>query len=258
MIHELFSRDIPKGGAYERRFVAEKKACLERASSLIAISESTARDIVSCYPHIDARKIVIAPLGVDEFFFQVAKWPIDERSKPYLLYVGHRSVYKNFLRLLSAYGQSGFSSEVDLRVISSEGQGFSLAEQEQIQMYGLRSSVHLLGSVTEEELREQYAKSLALVYPSTYEGFGLPILEAMASGTLVATSNVSSMPEVGGEVAFYFDPLNVESIANTLQEVIQLPSVQRSARVAAGIDRAHCFSWSRCQRAVIDVFQHLL
>jgi glycosyltransferase involved in cell wall biosynthesis len=239
-------------------FIKRKRRCLERADALIAISESTARDIVTCYPHIDPSKVSVVYLGVDSFFLKGVETQSSTSGRPYFVYIGRRALYKNFLRLLVAFGKSGLAKKFDLRVISPVGSNFNSQECEIISKYRMAEHVHLMNSISDEELRESYAGAVALVYPSEYEGFGLPILEAMACGTIVATSNTSSMPEVGGKVAFYFDPTNTESIIACLQRVAELPAEQRKQRINRGIERAQRFSWSRCQSQTIEVFRSFL
>jgi glycosyltransferase involved in cell wall biosynthesis len=178
--------------------------------------------------------------------------------KPFFLYVGNRRAYKNFSRLLIAYGQSGLAKEFDLRIISPTNTDFSDEEIAYIERYRLRDSLQLMAAVSEHTLRESYAGAAAFVYPSEYEGFGLPVLEAMASGTIVATSNVASMPEVGGEAAFYFDPCNSESIADCLIKVTSLSREQRAERIALGAVQARTFTWERCQQQTVDVFRTLM
>ena len=111
------------------------------------------------------------------------------------------------------------------------------------------------GYVPGEDLPGLYAAADALLMPSQYEGFGLPILEAMASGTLVATSNTASMPEVGGDIAFYFDPYDTESIAEGLRRIATLSDDERARRIDQGVTRAHTFTWTRCQEQTIEVFR---
>jgi len=237
-------------------FIAQKRHCLQRASVLLAISENTAKDMVAIYPKLEA-KIFVIKLGVDEFFFRDNTAINIHVGKPHLLYVGHRTPYKNFMRLLTAFGQSGLSKQFDLKVISPGGNQYSQQEIECMNKYQLQGHVHLLMSPSDEILRESYRQAYAFIYPSTYEGFGLPILEAMASSTLVATSNTSSMPEIGGDVALYFDPLSVESIAECLQQIADLPSEERVQRIAQGLARARTFTWERCQRRTMDVLRNL-
>ena len=258
MIHERVYGSGPHGSRPARRFLQEKSCCLERAAALLAISEATARDIVAHYPSIDAAKIVVTPLGVDEVFFEAAGRQPVPAGKPYLLYVGNRGGTKNFVRLLDAFGWSGLAREFELRVITPIGTGFTPAERERIAELGLQGSVRLITAADEPTLRASYAGAVAFVYPSEYEGFGLPILEAMASGTLVATSNVSSMPEVGGDVALYFDPYDAEAMAECLRRVVELPAEERQRRIARGIARARTFTWTRCQRRTVDLFRAFL
>lgn len=258
MIHEVLPHYFPPRTPYERRFVAEKRRCLLAGERLIAISHSTARDVVAVYPEVDQARIVVAHLGVDESFFGDHPWPGAPPARPYLLYVGQRSAYKNFRRLLEAFGETGLAARCDLRVISNEHGGFTADEQALMRRYGIERAVHLQARVSDAELVAHYQRAVALVYPSEYEGFGLPIIEAMAAGTLVVTSARSSMPEAGGEVAFYFDPASVTEIAVRLGEVVGLPAEERARRIAAGVDRARHFSWRRFHQTVDGALGPLL
>jgi glycosyltransferase involved in cell wall biosynthesis len=238
-------------------FIPQKRRCLEHAAVLFAISNHTAQDIVRIYPHIDASKIVVTPLGVDDSFFAGGSLQRSVPGKPYFLYVGHRTPYKNFMRLLTAYGQSGLSKQFNLEVISPGAGGYTLEELACIQTYHLEAHVHLQIAPPDSALRERYAGAAAFVCPSLYEGFGLPVLEAMASGTLVAASNTSSLPEVGGDVAFYFEPESAESIADCLQRIASLPTDERARKISAGVARAHTFIWERCQQQTNDALARL-
>jgi glycosyltransferase involved in cell wall biosynthesis len=205
------------------------------------------------YPHIDTSKIVVIHLGVSNFFFEPIQ-PLANNQKPYFVYVGHLISYKNFLRLLIAFGQSGLGKEFDLRVIAPGQDGFNAEETTVIEKYHLQNSIHLMNNVNEEILRDSYANAVALAFPSEYEGFGFPVLETMAGGTLVAASNTSSLPEVGGDVAFYFDPYDTDSIADCLLRVVQLSSEERRERIDRGIARAREFTWERCVWKTVQVF----
>jgi glycosyltransferase involved in cell wall biosynthesis len=135
---------------------------------------------------------------------------------------------------------------------------FDPVEHECIRRYRLQTTVQLVSHASDLDLRRHYNNATAFVYPSEYEGFGLPILEAMASGTLVATSNRASMPEVGGDVAFYFDPYSIESIAGSLHHVVDTSAEERHRLLAKGIARARAFTWEKCQQHTIDILQYLL
>jgi glycosyltransferase involved in cell wall biosynthesis len=259
MSMELSVQQTPHVSLDVRRDIADKKHCLERADLLLAISESTAGDIRRLYPQVNPDKIVVTPIGVDDFFFQHPEAVIDRpapSSRPYFLFVGYRGGHKNFMPLLAAFGQSWLANDYDLRVIAPEPP--TPLEKDVVRTYGLQASLQFIAHVTDIGLRQNYAEATALVFPSTLEGFGLPIIEAMACGTLVATSNTSAMPEVGGDVALYFDPQQTDSIAECLRQIAALPSEERQHRIARGIARARTFTWKRCQQKTADAIHQLM
>jgi glycosyltransferase involved in cell wall biosynthesis len=258
MIHELYPAYFPHDHSLIRRFIEEKRRCLERAALLIAISPRTAEDIRRFYPCVSPAKIQAIPLGVDARFFETRAPQIRTNQRPYFVFTGQRGGYKNFLRLLEAFGQSSLAREVDLRVLVAHPDTWSEAEQAVMARYQLQRSVHMANALDDEALRDHYAGALALVYPSEYEGFGLPILEAMASSTLVATSSTASMPYVGGDAAFYFDPLKTETIAECLRRVAALSSEERQARVTHSVAHARSFTWEACQHQTVQALVRLL
>lgn len=249
MLHELTAPP-------DHPFIAQKRRCLYRAAALFPISYHSANDLVRFYPELDRSKIHPIPLGVDASFFAPEdKYPV-AAHKPYFLYVGHRTPYKNFMRLLNAFGETNLARDFELRVISPVD-AFSDEEHAAIAKYNLASHVSLTVSPSDEELRRAYAGAYAFVYPSVYEGFGLPILEALASRTLVCTSNVSSMPELGGAAALYFVPESVESIAACLMRAVGLTVAERQERIKDGVTRARIFTWERCVAQTINVLRDL-
>ena len=258
------STPVDQRVGFTLRDITEKRKCMERAKAIVAISQSTADDVVKVYPHIGRAKIAVTPLGVDPFFFEPDA-PADSSinpngemtsSRPFFVFVGYRDGHKNFLTLLHAFGQSGLSRRADLRVIAP-GE-FTSEEHQWIQHYAIENAVQRVERVNEAGLRAQYRAACALVYPSTLEGFGLPILEAMGAGTLVATSNTSCMPEVGGDVAWYFEPLNAESIAASLNQILDLSAEARQGRIVRGIARAKTFTWARCQEQTVAVLRQAM
>ena len=253
MIHELFPNYFSKRQRSNRDFIREKYRCMRHATSLFAISQSVSSDIRQVYPNIPADKISITHLGVDQSFFKKSEDIGIFESRPYFLFVGHRFGYKNFSRLITAFGLSNLAATHDLLVVSPIDKEFHPAERMAIRHAGIEHAVKLIPAPTENALRDAYAKSVALVYPSEYEGFGLPILEAMASGTLVVTSNTSSMLEIGNEMAVYFSPTNVEHMASKLVETANFPSEHRQALVEGGIKYASKYTWQACQNKTIEL-----
>ena len=244
MLHLYPEHSNPK----RRRLQLEHmRRCFVRAAAILCISNSTKADLLRLHPDIDSRKLHVVPLGVSDSFFQPAK--PSNSSRPYFLFVGNRGGPKNFYRLLEAYATSGLTREFDLHVVSPRnnfGGVWSQAEQSFIRSRNLENSVRLSIKVSDEELAVEYAGAAAFIYPSTYEGFGLPVLEAFASGTVVACSRTSSLPEAGGTAAFYFDPLDVESMARALTTIVQLTSAERAERIRHGQLHARSLSWGTC------------
>ena len=244
MIIERFPAHFARRAPLVSRFIAEKRRCLEHGALLLAISETTAQDLRAVYPSIDPAKIVATPLGVETVFLAEAP-PPPPAARPYFVFAGNRSGYKNFLALLHAFARSGLASTHDLRVFSPGSASFSAPERAALQRHGLERTVHLSVNPSDEAIRTLYAGAVALVYPSLFEGFGLPVLEAMASGTLVATSNTLSLPEVGGDAAWYFDPRSVDAIAGAMVQIARLTHDERRAALARGHAQARQFTWER-------------
>jgi glycosyltransferase involved in cell wall biosynthesis len=220
---------------------------LARADWWIAISETTKQDAVS-RAGLDPTRITVAPLGIDADVFRPiepaqARARVAERfgmRRPYLLFVGARDPRKNLDGLLGAYRALGDAPTADLVVVGQPpapdaGDGH----------------VHWLGQVDAIELPFLYAGALAFVFPSLYEGFGLPVLEAMSCGTPVVTSPVSSIPEVAGDAVLYADPLSRDAWREALERVSSDAALRDALRVR-GLARARDFTWERTARLVIE------
>lgn len=256
MTFERFPEYFPRRDPRVSRQIAAKRRCLEQSALILAISEATAQDLRAVYPQIDPARIVTIPLGVEEIFFS-RPLPFSAQ-RPYFLFAGNRDLYKNFPALVQAYAQSGLADRYDLRAFSPGPPAFKPAEQALIRRYGLEIRVHLTANPSDEEVRDLYAGSTALIYPSLFEGFGFPVLEAMACGTVVATSKTSSLPEVGGDVAFYFDPGSVDSITAAMIRVSELSDAQRRDLITRGRDRSRLFTWERFKARTVEAFHALV
>lgn len=229
----------------------EKHYGIQHASAYIAISENTAHDLVKFFPGISPESITIAHCGVQRTFSPADSQVVSSFkarygiSKPYFVLVGagsgQKDTYKNTILFFKAF--SKLYSRQAFDVVCTGG---GLLEDE-LRTYTSGSTVHML-QLNDEELRAAYSGAVALVYPSKYEGFGLPVLEAIACGCPVITCPNASIPEVAGEAALYVNDEDVDGLANALCNV-QKPSV-RNSLIAAGLAQAKKFSWSKMASTV--------
>ncbi|HAZ44494.1 MAG TPA: glycosyl transferase group 1 [Cyanobacteria bacterium UBA11369] len=221
----------------------EKHFAIRHASAYIAISENTARDLVKFFPDISPESVTVAHCGIDSILSPANLSEIDSFrtkygiSKPYFILVGSRSGYKNgilfFEGFSKLYSKNGFD------IVCT---GFDLKFEDEFRAYTSGSTVHML-TLDDAELRVAYSGAVALVFPSLYEGFGLPVLEAIACNCPVITTPNASIPEVAGEAALYVDCQDVDGMTNALCEV-QKPAV-RNFLIASGLSQAKKFSWSK-------------
>ncbi len=228
---------------------------LKRADSIVAVSQHTRTDIERSFPGLKADMSVIYP-GVAErppghAASHLARWGI---ARPYILFVGTLEPRKNLARLLQAYAAlpAEARQKVDLVVAGGAGWG-DVDLQKAVASLGLRGSVHLTGYVNERELSTLYENALFLAMPSLYEGFGLPLVEAMRYGLPSLTANLSSMPEVAGEAALLVDPLDTGAITDGLQRMICLPELRARLSQAAQASVAR-FDWDHGAQQLLELF----
>ncbi|QSJ20799.1 class I SAM-dependent methyltransferase [Nostoc sp. UHCC 0702] len=225
-----------------------KQQGIQHASGYIAISEHTARDLASCYPDIPLESITVAHCGVQSTFSPANSENVNAFknkygiTKPYFILVGGGSGYKNSILFFQAFSQLINSYGFD---IVFTGSGGLLAPE--FRAYTSGSIVHMM-QLSDEELATAYSGAVALIYPSKYEGFGMPIVEAMACGCPVITCPNASIPEVAGEAAIYVNDDDVDALANALCEV-QKPGVRKTL-IAAGLEQVKKFSWSEMAKTV--------
>ena len=215
---------------------------LRNASHVFCVSESTRSDLVSHYPKIGNR-VSVTHLGIDHLPVVDSPIPIDEREN-FLLFVGNTKPYKNLDNVIRAYSiliRSGKHAGLKL-VIPGRVDTCRAGIARLIAELGIENDVLLAGSVKDEELFRLYRYARALVFPSRYEGFGIPVLEAMHFGTPVITSNRSSLPEVAGDAALIADPEKPESIAEACERLLA-DAVIAESLMKSGRRRAAGFSW---------------
>ncbi len=226
----------------------EKHAAISRASAFIAVSENTAYDLVTFFPDIDPTQVTIAKEGVAAVFQPASPPDIATFKqkygihKPYFLTVGSSVGYKNTILFYQAIAQLVSHEGFDIVAVGAGG-----ALEDEFRAYTKGITVHTL-RLSDEELAIAYSGAIALVYPSKYEGFGLPIVEAMACGCPVVTCANGSIPEVAGDAALYVSDTNVMEMVDALCEV-QKPHV-RGSLIAAGLERARSYSWTDMATAV--------
>lgn len=235
-----------------------------RARRVIAISESTKRDAVRLL-HLDPNRVDVAPPGVDPVFFQA----IDpktleafrrEKNLPdhFVLFLGTREPRKNIPALLRAFGQAQKQAGLPHHLVLAGGRGWMDQEiPRALESAGLTGKVILPDFVPHEELPYWYRAADAFVYPSQYEGFGMPALEALASGTAVITSNVSSLPEAVGDAALLVDPKSPSEIANALIRILTDDALRDELRTR-GERHARQFTWARTAQVTARSYRRAL
>lgn len=235
---------------------------LRRASAIVAVSEATRTDLEHWYPGTRGRTRVIVN-GVSRSFSRLEgddrRSEVRERYRlpaRFVLAVGAGRPHKNFEVVVEAAHELA-DDGVSFVLASAPDRRFPDLVGDRIARYGLADRVHRIRDVREEDMGVLYSLADAFVFPSFIEGFGLPMLEAMAAGTPVIASDASVMPEVGGEAALYFDPHDREALAMQLRRLAADPELRDRLRVQ-GLTRAGEFSWERPARATVDLYRVLV
>jgi glycosyltransferase involved in cell wall biosynthesis len=248
-IHDLSFERHPELMDLRDRFVFRTMVprSVRHAARVLAVSEQTKRDLIEHY-RVEPEKIVVTPNGVDSLFAPNGSRPTRE---PYALFVGTLQPRKDPIVALEAI------SLVDrgLRLVfvgpdkGSEGEA-----RRAVTKLGLEERVKFAGHVEKDELARLYRGAACLVFPSRYEGFGLPVVEAMASGTPVVAAASGSIPEIAGDAAILVEPGDPVALAGGIERAI----ADRKRLVPAGLERASLYSWSETARRTLAVYRELL
>jgi glycosyltransferase involved in cell wall biosynthesis len=239
--------------AYERWFMPGRA---KAAARVIAISQLTREEVVSTY-RVEARRVVTIYPGVDPRYFQtgVAR----EVAEPRLIFPGAPVARKNLETVLSAMAAApagSFLARACLQISGATVDGFP-GHAARIEALGLAGRIEWLGLVPMEKMPGVMARADVCIYPSLYEGFGFPPLEAMASGTPVVSSNASCLPEILGNAALLVDPTDIAAFGQAVEAVLGNPEV-RGRLVDAGRQRAREFTWERCAESTLDIYREAL
>jgi glycosyltransferase involved in cell wall biosynthesis len=246
---------------------ASARLAVKAASRILTVSEFSKREIIELY-RLPAERVTVTPLSYDSTRYHPDLTDADKTAvldkyrltKPFLFYVGRLEEKKNIVNLLHAFsiykGWRGVGDPLRLLLAGKPGFGIERIRKE-IKNRGLESSVMMPGYVSEDEIPALMSAADALVFPSLYEGFGLPILQAQACGTPVITSNVASMPEVGGAGALYVRPEEPEDIALGMKKMFDESTTRDHLRLA-GFENLKRFSWDECGRQTMNAILEVL
>jgi glycosyltransferase involved in cell wall biosynthesis len=264
-IHLRFPQYLPSrlGYAYAR---ASLWAATHRAARVITVSEASKRDILR-YFRVPESRIDVIYNAIDDRYWQEPAAEDMERVReryqltaPFVLYAGNIKPHKNLERLIDSFHllrhERPDLKDVQMLIIGDEISKYATLRRA-VHRHKLHKHVRFFGFVPDQTLAALYRLADAFVFPSLYEGFGLPPLEAMASGTPVITSNVSSLPEVVGDAALMIDPYEPQAIAEAMYRVLTQPELRASLRTR-GLARAREFSWERSIARVRQIYSEVM
>jgi glycosyltransferase involved in cell wall biosynthesis len=251
MIHELWPESFPA----EEGTARNKRRAVECADRIICISENTRRDLLRLLP-VDENKVFVTHLGFDRLDSAGRRAEDLVGERPYILYVGARNRYKNFRGLARALGDASSLTD-NFRLVCFGGGALTPEELSFLGHLGLPESEVLHVGGGDDVLAALYIGAAVFVYPSLYEGFGIPPLEAMSLDCPVIASNTSSIPEVCGDAVEYCDPHDPNSIRSSIERVLGSVA-RRKDLVTLGRHRAKLFTWDRCAAETLAVYEGLL
>lgn len=247
-INERYSDLFPK----KDNTIEKKELLIKKATKIIAISENTKKDIIDIY-NIASDKIDVIYLG--STLGNISTIKKNENPSKYFLYVGSRYKYKNFINLVYSISDL-ISKDKNLYLYCAGGVAFDAQELGLLKKLNLENNVKQF-NLTDQKLIEMYSNAIAFIYPSLYEGFGIPILEAFACKTPVLCSNTSSLPEVAGNAALYFNPSDVDDIRRTIENIYCNNNL-RDELIIKGDLQLKKFSWEKTAAKTYETYRSIL
>ncbi len=264
-IHDLiFMRHPELYPPWDRwTYLKKVKHSCRVADSIIAISEQTKIDLIELL-QVPESKIKVLYQAIHPRYYKFEQYKSEDLiaqnlqspEQPYFLYVGAFEERKNILRLLKGFARTQKQTNQQLILIGKGGLESQIREL--AQSLSIESQVKVLSNVSSEELPRYYQQATALTYPSLFEGFGLPIVEALMSETLVLTSQGSCFPESGGPSSFYVDPLSEDDIAHKLLDIVSLAPEERERRIKLGAEHCQKFHWKQTTAELLAHYQEIL
>ena len=258
-VHDMIHERYPALTGDES-FPQKKRHVIEAADAIIAVSETTKQDVLE-YAPVDEEKITVVHHAPSHQFTlpatdeEIGRF-LETRKlrRPYWIYVGDRNGYKNFGRLIRALPSAFARTDAQLVAVGGEP-ALAQWEIDFLARQGMEQRVSVLTGLDDEELRTAYSAAAALVLPSLAEGFGIPILEAMAAGTPVICSDIPVFREVAGDAALYFDPHNEEALAQRMLEALDADT--RNAYGEMGRTWVNKYSWDRAASATAEIYERV-
>ncbi len=263
LTHTLFPGRKMRAIPYRIAYKKVMKNAVKKAQNIIAVSENTKNDIIK-HHKIKPEKIHTIYEGANKEFHQLKPAELAKQTenlkkkynitKPFLLYTGVHRYHKNLPRLIKAFSFIAHKNKDLQLVITGKPDPLYPEAEQATKQFHLENRVILPGLVPEDELIALYNLAEAYVFPSLYEGFGLPVLEAFACGTPVIASDVSSIPEVAGKNnALFFDPYDPKDISTKIRTLLKTPSLQNDLR-QKGLARVKAFSWQKMAKEILSLY----
>ena len=232
------------------------RSCVENADAVICISNTTKQDLLEIYKTVDPKKVKVVHLSCGDGFYRMDEVNFSEELQsidiPYFMFIGHRDYYKNFKILCEAFAK--WSKRKDFMILAV-GKPIQESEEKYWNELGIQDRVKVLNGLDDEKVCQLYNKATAFIYPSLYEGFGIPLLEAMHCGCPIIASDIPSTREIAEDCPIYFSPQNSEELIGAFEKVIT--EGRDSARLKKGSQRKSKFSWDRTAKETLEVYKSL-
>lgn len=253
IIHDMTTFLFPdqRGKRVSERLSKRAILACKKAQKVIAISESTKKDILK-FTKISAKKVEVIYPGLTRFKKIAKNLPKKLKNKHYILSVGTLEPRKNLRNLLLAYDFLPLNLKNDYKLVICGAKGWNMGKIQETRNKKQNAKIIFLGYVPDDVLAKLYKEAKVFVYPSLYEGFGLPVIEAMQFDAPVITSDLSSLPEAAGDAAYLINPSKPKAISKALQAVLE-----GKIKLNRGLEQARKFNWSKTTREVIELLEEV-